>query len=209
MRITFRYRLWPTKAQETAMRYILEECRWLYNHLLEERKRAWEERRESLTLFEQQKTFGTLKTARPSLRDVHSQVLQNVAARLDLAFKAFFRRVRAGEQPGYPRFRTILVENLSVHRMIRNPRLAKSISDAAWAQFTGYLTYKAACAGGRVLRVNPAYTNQTCSACGNREKLTLADRTFRCPCCGMVLDRDHNASLNILALGLQGIGASP
>jgi putative transposase len=102
---TFQYRLYPTPAQETAMQQVLEECRWLYNHLLAQRKTAWQERGEGLTLYGQQETFGTLKAARPTLREVHSQVLQNVAVRIDLAFKAFFRRVKAGEDPGYPRFR--------------------------------------------------------------------------------------------------------
>lgn len=83
----------------------LNECRWLYNHLLEQRKTAYEERGESLSLYAQQETFSVLKQERESLKGVHSQVLQNVAVRLDLAFKAFFRRVKAGEVPGYPRFR--------------------------------------------------------------------------------------------------------
>src|SRR5262249_20576454 len=63
------------------------------------------QRQESLRLYDQQATLPTLKVARPTLASVHSQVLQNVAVRLDLAFQAFFRRVRAGEKPGYPRFR--------------------------------------------------------------------------------------------------------
>lgn len=84
---------------------MLEECRWLYNQLLEQRKNAWEQSQTSLTLYDQHATLPALKKERPSLRQVHSQVLQNVAVRIDLGFKAFFRRVRAGEKPGYPRFR--------------------------------------------------------------------------------------------------------
>src|SRR5205814_1787555 len=76
-----------------------------YNHLLEKRRDAWEQERKSLTLYQQQETFSILKQQRPSLKSVHSQVLQNVAVRIDLAFKAFFRRCKAGENPGYPRFR--------------------------------------------------------------------------------------------------------
>src|SRR5260370_35783454 len=101
---TFQYRLRPTKAQETALQHVLDECRWLYNHLLEERKRAWEERAEALGYYAQNATLTLLKARRPSLTSVYSQTLQDVAVRLDLAFKAFFRRVRAGEKPGYPRF---------------------------------------------------------------------------------------------------------
>lgn len=59
----------------------------------------------SLSLYAQINRFPELKNENPPLREVHSQVLQNVAVRIDLAFKAFFRRVKAGEKPGYPRFR--------------------------------------------------------------------------------------------------------
>ncbi len=68
-----------------------------------------------------------------------------------------------------------------------------------------YLTYKAACAGRRVVAVNPAYTSQTCSQCGHRVRKELSERVHRCSCCGIVLDRDHNAALNILALGRQSL----
>lgn len=106
MRKTFKYRLYPNKQQLRLLNAQLEECRWLYNHLLEERKTAWEDRQESVKLYDQQATLPALKVERPSLGTIHSQVLQNVAVRIDLAFQAFFRRVReGGEKPGYPRFR--------------------------------------------------------------------------------------------------------
>src|SRR5579863_9426466 len=103
MRKTFKYRLYPTKKQERMLSQQLEECRWLYNHFLEERKQAWEERQESLALYDLHAELPSLKTIRPAMKSVHSQVLQNVAVRIDLAFQAFFRRVKAGETPGYPR----------------------------------------------------------------------------------------------------------
>src|SRR2546421_10518220 len=101
----FQYRIFPSKKQETLLNKTLEECRWLYNHLLETRKNAYEQEGKSLTCYGQIGTFPRLKEERPSLNGVHSQVLQNVAVRIDLAFKAFFRRVKAGEKPGYPRFK--------------------------------------------------------------------------------------------------------
>ncbi len=101
----FQYRLYPTKKQETLLTETLEECRWLYNHLLEKRKQAYEQTGQGLTIYQQQATYPILKQDRPSLAQVHSQVLQNVAVRLDLAFKAFFRRCKAGEDRGYPRFK--------------------------------------------------------------------------------------------------------
>ncbi len=372
MRKTFKYRLYPTAAQARALQTTLDECHWLYNRLLEERKTAYEERGASLALYKQQATFGALKVERPALAGVHSQVLQNVAVRIDLAFQAFFRRVKAGETPGFPRFRgygwydsfcypqsgykidgegvflskighvkavihrpldgtvktccvkrtatghwyasfscevadeplpatesavgidvglasfatlsdgseianprffrkdekdlakaqrrlskepkpkkgeratparrkrrkvvarvherianrrrdfahqesrkivnhqsIIAVEDLSVNRMVHNHCLAKSISDAAWSMFSHCLSYKAASAGRQFIAVNPAYTSQDCSRCGHRQKLTLADRLYCCPCCGLEIGRDHNAAINIVTLGLQSLGARP
>ncbi len=102
---TFKYRLYPNKQQQHLLDHQLEECRWLYNYLLAERRDAWEQRQESLRYYDQATSLPTLKVERASLASVQSQVLQNVAVRIDLAFKAFFRRVKAGETPGYPRFR--------------------------------------------------------------------------------------------------------
>ncbi len=105
MRKTFTYRLYPTKQQQRLLDSQLEECRWLYNHLLAERRDTWEQRQESVRLYDQQARLPALKTQRPALAGVQSQVLQNVAVRIDLAFQAFLRRCKAGETPGYPRFR--------------------------------------------------------------------------------------------------------
>jgi putative transposase len=367
---TFKYRLYPTKQQQRLLAHQLEECRWLYNHLLAERRDAWEQRQESLRYYDQAMSLPVLKTERASLVGVHSQVLQNVAVRIDLAFKAFFRRMKAGETPGYPRFRgkgrydsltfpqvpvgckldagtkrlriasvgqvkiilhrpvegtpktatisrsstgkwyvcfscecaepaplpatgqqvgidvglktfatlsdgyeiasprffraeehalakaqrrlskqekgtperaerrkvvarvheriswrrgdfvhqqsrrivdtfdVIAVEDLAVNRMVHNHCLAKSIQDAAWSQFADFLAYKAAWADRKYVAVNPAYTSQDCSGCGHRQPLSLSDRTYTCPCCGVVLDRDLNASLNILRVGQHSLASA-
>lgn len=102
---TFRYRLYPTCAQKRKLQDTLDECRWLYNKLLEERRDTYDKTGKGLSHHSQHARLVTLKRERESLKAVHSQVLQNVAARLDLAFKAFFRRVKSGEKPGYPRFK--------------------------------------------------------------------------------------------------------
>jgi putative transposase len=103
---TFKYRLYPTKRQERLLNSQLEECRWLHNYFLVQRKQAWEDRQETIRLFDQSAELPTLKDGvRPTLKQVHSQVLQQVAKRLDLAMESFFRRLKAGETPGYPRFR--------------------------------------------------------------------------------------------------------
>src|SRR2546429_8000644 len=101
----FQYRIYPTRKQVHKLNETLEECRWLYNHLLEKRKHAYAQTGKGLSCYEQQATYPILKQERPTLERVHSQVLQHVAVRIDLAFKAFFRRCKAGDAPGFPRFR--------------------------------------------------------------------------------------------------------
>jgi putative transposase len=90
--------------------------------------------------------------------------------------------------------------------MVKNGYLSKSISDVAWGQLIGLTTCKAACAGRRVVFVDPRGTSQRCSRCGEKVKKSLAERTHHCHLCGLSLDRDHNAALNILSLGLQTVG---
>ena len=362
--ICLKIRLLPTKAQETVLNTTLETCRILYNRLLAERKEAWENDKSSLSCFEQHKHIKAWAEENEYLPRVHSQVLQNVAVRVDLAFKAFFRRCKAGETPGYPRFRgcgrydsythpqsgfallddavrlskigvvkailhrriegkiktctirrqngkwfacfaieaeaetvplphsteavgidvglnsfatlsggeqvanprfyrkdekalakaqrrlskfekgskerhharkvvsriherirnrrhnfthqtarrivnrfgVIAVEKLKVKGMQKNHGLAKSIGDAAWTQFRNVLAVKAESAGRAYIEVDPRYTSQDCHACGHRAKKTLSERWHYCPLCAASLDRDLNAALNILSLGLQRIG---
>jgi putative transposase len=84
--------------------------------------------------------------------------------------------------------------------------LAKSIADAAWSSFFAHLLGKAAEAGREVVRVNPAYTSQTCSACGYRQEMPLSVRVYECPVCGLIIDRDHNSSKNILDQALEAVG---
>lgn len=105
MRKTFKYRLRPTKAQRTKLNNTLEQCRWVYNETLGQRKQLYEAEKKSLCLYDNNRMLTLWKAARPELKDVHSQVLQNVQERVDLAYKAFFRRVKAGEKPGFPRFK--------------------------------------------------------------------------------------------------------
>ncbi len=342
----------------------LDACRWVYNKTLEVRKNAWEERKESLSRYDTSNLLTQWKTENPKLSDVYSQCLQNVTLRVDLAFRAFFQRVRAGDKPGYPRFRgfdrydsftypqkgfTLLdtqikiskiglvkirkhrdiegtIKTLTIRRTatgkwyacfscevetkplpevnaivgidvglesfatfstgekIDNPRffrtseakltkvqrrlskaengspdrtkqrkkvahvhehianrrkdfahklsrrlvneyqiialekldikqmqengfkgIRKSIGDVAWNQFVQFILYKAEEAGRVMVQVNPRNTSKRCSRCGQLVEKKLSDRVHSCPVCGLVLDRDHNAAINILALGMQSL----
>jgi putative transposase len=91
----------------------------------------------------------------------------------------------------------IAVEDLNISGMARNHRLAGSIADAGWGQFIRYLAYKAENAGCMVVKVPARNTSITCSRCGSDVRKSLSERTHRCHCCGIVLDRDYNAAINI------------
>ena len=367
MRLTFQYRLLPSKAQRTKLAQTLELCRWVYNEILETRKNAWEQEQKSISHYDTIKMLPGWKEQKPELKSVYSQVLQEVCTRIDLAFSAFFRRVKANdEKPGYPRFRgygrydsftypqtgfkitdhglylskigiikiivhrplrgvvktlnirrdavgnwyanfsceveleplpkseksigidvglesfatfsngnkvpnprffrrdekelakaqrklskaergmperskrrkavahihqrianrrkdfahklsrkivnehdIIALEKLNSKNMLQNHYLAKSISDAAWNQLVQYIQYKAECADRKCVLVDPRNTSKQCSQCGTLVEKPLSVRTHRCPVCGLVIDRDENAAINILALGLQCLGVSP
>jgi putative transposase len=357
VRKTFKYKLKPTPEQEQALEFVLRRDWELYNAALQERRDAWQKCGVSVTVASQSAQLPAVKEVRPDYHDIHSQVLQDVLTRLDRAFQAFFRRVKAGETPGHPRFQgasrynsftykqfgngatldngflvlskigrialrwsrplegtpktvtisreadgdyvcfscadipveplpptgqetgidvglasfatlsngehifnprwyrkaerrlktaqrcvsrrkkgshrrrkavtllakahlkvkrqrqdfhhkealklvqqhdTIDLEDLQVANLVRNHRLAKSISDASWAQFRAILEAKAGYAGRRVVAVPPAYTSQDWSGCGRRVLKSLSVRTHICPNpdCGLVLDRDENAAKN-------------
>jgi putative transposase len=100
-------------------------------------------------------------------------------------------------------FDLIALEDLRIRNMVRNTRLSKSIMDAGWGIFKELLMSKAGSAGRQVVFVQPAYTSKTCSSCGALfEALTLADRWLECAC-GLSMDRDHNAAINILNKAIQ------
>ena len=104
----------------------------------------------------------------------------------------------------------IAFEDLKIRNMVRNRHLAKSIQDAGWGTFLRWVKYYGLLQDIPVLAVEPAFTSQECSGCHRIVKKSLSVRTHICPGCGLVLDRDHNAALNILIkalalyLGAQG-----
>lgn len=100
----------------------------------------------------------------------------------------------------FARFDLIAYEDLAIARMVHG-NLAKSIYDAAWGMTLRCLDAKAEEAGRWAVPVDPAGTTIACSGCAEPVPKDLAERTHRCPRCGLVLDRDHNAALNILARG--------
>ena len=103
-RKSYKYRLSPTRKQERALQETLDRCRELYNAALQERRDAYRMCHVSLNYYDQAAQLSAIKECREEYKDIHSQVLQDVLRRVEKGMKAFYRRVKNGETPGYPRF---------------------------------------------------------------------------------------------------------
>jgi putative transposase len=140
------------------------------------------------------KSSGNRKKAINKLGRKHLKVSRQ---RKDFVIKTTPGAVKSSDFVAY--------EDLQVRNMVKNHKLAKSISDAAWSQFAQWLEYFGNMYGKTVIAVPPQYTSQDCSSCGNTVKKTLSTRTHICDC-GATLDRDYNAARNILVKGLKQAG---
>jgi len=143
------------------------------------------------------------KKQRKKMSCIHEKIANR---RKDFAHKLSARLVKENQ--------VIVFEKLDIKDMMSNHtnvfgnKLNKSIGDVAWNQFMEYTAYKAEEAGRTVVFVNPRNTSKRCSRCGQIVEKTLADRVHSCSC-GLVLDRDENAAINILSLGLKTLGLAP
>jgi putative transposase len=147
------------------------------------------------TLSRRKKGGKNREKARNLLAKAHLKVQRQ---RKDFAVKLARCVVRSND--------LVAFEDLQVRNMVKRGTLSKSISDAAWSLFRRWLEYYGVVYGRIVVPVPPQYTSQNCSRCGKLVVKALSERTHRCPHCGLVLDRDHNAALNILQRGLETVG---
>jgi putative transposase len=138
-------------------------------------------------LSRKQKKSANRKKARIRLAKQHLKVQRQ---REDFARKVANAYVSSCDLIAY--------EDLQICNMVRNRKLAKSIHDAGWGTFIRWLNYYGTLHDIPVIAVPPHYTSQKCSDCGTIVKKSLSVRTHICDSCGVVLDRDHNAALNIL-----------
>ena len=146
-------------------------------------------------LSRKQKKSANRKKARKALAKQHLKVQRQ---REDFARKTANAYISSSDLIAY--------EDLQIRNMVRNRKLAKSIHDAGWGTFIRWLNYYGAMHDIPVIAVPPHFTSQNCSACGTRVQKSLSVRTHICTSCGVVLDRDHNAALNILDKALGTVG---
>lgn len=144
-------------------------------------------------LSRKQKKSANRKKARQALAKQHLKVQRQ---REDFARKTANAYISSSDLIAY--------EDLQIRNMVRNRKLAKSIHDAGWGTFIRWLNYYGTLHDIPVIAVPPHFTSQNCSDCGTIVKKSLSVRTHICTGCGVVLDRDHNAALNILYKALNG-----
>jgi putative transposase len=139
------------------------------------------------------------KNRKKAIKRLAKGYLRVSRQRKDFAVKAARALIQSSDLVAY--------EDLKIASLVKNHHLAKRISDASWGLFLGWLRYYGQMHGISVIAVSPRYTTQDCSGCGERVKKTLSMRTHICPACGLVLDRDYNAALNILFAALEYLAA--
>jgi len=181
----------PVSKKEIGIDIGIKSFAVMSNGQIVNNPKYMKQNEENLKKLQQQHSKKKTPKTRKSLSRLHKKVSNQ---RKDFQHKLSRKII---DQFGY-----IFVEKLKPKEMINgNFRiLNKSINDAAWSQFFNFLRYKAESAGRTFVEVNPKNTTQTCSTCGQIVPKDLSIRIHDCPSCGLVLDRDHNAALNILRL---------
>ena len=160
------------------------------------RKSERKMKRAQRQLSKKMKESGKRKRARKKVAKVHRKIERQ---RDDFSHKISRDLVSSHD--------LIAFEDLNITGMVKNHHLAKSIADAGWNKIIQYTMYKAESAGATAILVDPRHTSQKCSGCGNiKHDLDLSDRVYQCNACGLTIDRDLNAAINIRNAGLIKVG---
>ena len=197
MRKAFKYRIYLTKGQRRILEQQLGECRWAYNETLAYRKHAYEEEKRTANWYETKRLLPDwLSNAKQKalLAKIHERIANR---RRDFVHKLSRWLIDT--------YQLIVFEALAPQQIgaSKGRGMRKSIMDVAWSQLISMSVAKAAEAGRCVILVNPRDTTKMCSSCGKLVEKTLSERMHSCPNCGLVMDRDRNAAINILHRGLQ------
>ncbi|AYZ62696.1 transposase [Burkholderia multivorans] len=202
----YRFRFYPTPEQAVMLARTFGCARFVYNHMLRMRTDAWHQRQERVGYHETSASLTALKQTPEHgwLNEVSSVPLQQALRHLQTAFANFFAKRAKLSTRLINENQVIAIESLAVSHMLKNRKLAKSISDAGWSEFVRQLTYKAKWYGRTLIGIDRWYpSSKRCADCGHTvASLPLKVRAWACPGCGMTHDRDINAARNVLAAGL-------
>jgi putative transposase len=160
-----------------------------------ERRLKKAQRRLSKCHRKRQKQSSNYHKQRQKVAKLHLKVFRQ---RKDRAIKDALALVQSND--------LVVYDALKVSNLVKNHKLAQSISDASWYQFTQWVNYFAKIHKITCIAVPPQFTTIDCSVCGAKVYKTLSTRTHQCPDCQTVLDRDWNAAINILKKGLKYLG---
>jgi len=160
-------------------------------------------RRSEALLAKHQKALSSKKKRRNSSSRKRSKLLVAKTHQHIKNQRLDFARKLAKEV--FSKYDLVAIEDLNIRGMVRTLNLGKSVSDASWGLFAACLNFKAEEAGKTIVAVDPRNTTQNCSRCGKRVVKLLSERQHNCPYCSLSMGRDHNAALNILALGLRAV----
>ncbi|MYB96740.1 transposase [Candidatus Poribacteria bacterium] len=183
MRLTFQYPVYPTKTQETTLLGWFDHLCELQNSARHDRLVAYETEGVFVSLSDQQTLLTQAREKYDDFRAVPQDFQNHTLRRTDKAFAAFRKRCKNGDaQKGYPRHKK-RVRSLTWSLRKYSKVVRKKTKDT-----------------DKFHQVDPKNTSQTCSCCGQKspEKLSLSVKTFSCQSCGLSMDRDHNAAINIL-----------
>ena len=209
------YRAYPTREQAALIERTCGCARFVYNRMLADKIAHYEKTGEMLKV-----TPARYKREFPWLKEVDSFALCNAQLNLDAAYRNFFRRVKAGEKHGFPKYKTkhrsrccyktnFVNGNIRFEgdeRYLRLPKLGKSTMDNGFGMFRALLGYKLEDRGKRLVTVGRLFpSSQLCHECGYRFSGTkdLSVREWTCPLCGRTHDRDVNAARNIRDEGMR------
>lgn len=150
--------------------------------------------KEQVKLSKMKKGSNNYKKQKKKIAKLHAKAKQQ---RSDFLHKLSYNLVM--------KYDIICIEDLNIQGIQRSLNLGKSVGDLGWNMFVSFLAYKCEKYGKTLIKVNRFFpSSKTCSNCGYIHKeLTLSDRTYECPCCGSIIDRDHNAAINIKEEGLR------
>ena len=223
----YKFRIYPNEEQKIIFAKTFGCTRFIYNKMLSDKIDYYQQTKQRLN-----NTPAQYKTEFEWLKEVDSLALANAQMNLQKAFTNFFTNPKSGfpkfkskhkNRKSYTTnnqrkdflhrlsrqiantYDCVCIEDLDMKAMSQALNFGKSVADNGWGMFTTFLKYKLEDLGKQLIKIDKWFpSSKTCSNCGNvKENLSLSDRIYHCNYCGITLNRDYNASMNIKNQGMK------